>query len=48
MDLIIRNAATLTGSELAVVDIGIEGTNIAAIAPSLQADGRDWMRRVVW
>ena len=41
MDLIIRNAATLRGSELAVVDIGIEGTTIAAIAPSLQADARE-------
>ena len=39
MDMIIRNAATVTGSELAVVDIGIIGTDIAAIAPSLQADG---------
>jgi cytosine/creatinine deaminase len=39
MDLIIRNAATLRGSELAVVDIGIVGTTIAVIAPSLKADG---------
>ena len=30
MDLIIRNAATLQGCELAVVDIGIAGTTIAA------------------
>jgi cytosine deaminase len=41
MDLIIRNAATLRGGELAVVDIGIVGTTIAAIAPSLEADGRE-------
>jgi cytosine/creatinine deaminase len=41
MDLIIRNAAVLSGSELAVVDIGIIGINIAAIAPSLKADGRE-------
>ncbi len=41
MDRIIRNAATLGGSELAVVDIGIVGTTIAAIAPSLKADGRE-------
>ena len=41
MDLIIRNAATLQGSELAVVDIGIEGTNIVAISPSLKADGNE-------
>jgi dihydroorotase-like cyclic amidohydrolase len=33
MDLIIRNAAVLNGSELAVVDIGIVGTTIAAISP---------------
>jgi cytosine deaminase len=39
MDLIIRNAATLRGSELAVVDIGIVGTTIVVIAPSLKADG---------
>ena len=41
MDLIIRNAAVLDGSELAVVDIGIAGTNIAAISPSLKADARE-------
>ena len=41
MDLIIRNAAILDGSELAVVDIGIVGTTIAAISPSLKADARE-------
>src|SRR6202043_1540987 len=41
MDLIIRNAAVLNGSELAVVDIGIAGTAIAAILPSLKADARE-------
>ena len=41
MDLIIRNAAVLNGSELAVVDIGIAGTTIAAISPSLKADARE-------
>jgi len=39
MDLIIRNACTLQGSELRLVDIGIRGTTIAAISPALQADG---------
>src|SRR6202043_729833 len=41
MDLIIRNAAVLNGSELAIVDIGIAGTTIAAISPSLKADARE-------
>src|ERR1700724_2332075 len=41
MDLIIRNAATLQGSELAVVDVGIVGTTIAAISPALKADARE-------
>ena len=41
MDLIIRNARILRGSELHLVDIGIHGTTIAAIAPSLAADGRE-------
>ena len=41
MDLIIRNAAVLDGSELAVVDIGIADTTIAAISPSLKADARE-------
>jgi cytosine/creatinine deaminase len=41
MDLIIRNAAVLNGSELAVVDIGIAGATIAAISPSLKADARE-------
>jgi cytosine deaminase len=41
MDLIIRNAAILRGSELAVVDVGIEASTIAAISPSLPADGRE-------
>jgi cytosine deaminase len=41
MDLIIRNAAVLQGSELAIVDIGIAGTNIAVIAPSLKTEARE-------
>src|ERR1700721_2113739 len=41
MDLIIGNAAVLNGSELAIVDIGIAGTTIAAISPSLKADARE-------
>jgi cytosine deaminase len=40
MDLIIRNARILRGSELHVADIGIDGTTIAAIAPSLAADAQ--------
>jgi cytosine deaminase len=46
MDLIIRNACILQRkASLRVVDIGIEGTTIAAIAPSLQAKRRNWMPR---
>ena len=41
MDLIVRNAATLQGGELVVVDIGIAGTAIAAISPSLKAEARE-------
>ncbi len=41
MDLIIRNACTLRGGELHVVDIGIQGATIAAIAPALHADARE-------
>jgi cytosine deaminase len=41
MDLIIRNARTLQSGELRVVDIGIEGATIAAIAPDLRADARE-------
>jgi len=41
MDLIIRNAAVLQGSELAIVDIGIAGTTIAVIAPSLKTEARE-------
>jgi len=39
MDLIIRNALTLSGNELRVADIGIRGETIAAIAAALKADG---------
>jgi cytosine/creatinine deaminase len=39
MDLIIRNARMLSGDELRVVDVGIQGAIIAAIAPALAADG---------
>jgi cytosine/creatinine deaminase len=38
MDLIIRDASILRGTELHQVDIGISGDKIAAIAPALQAD----------
>src|SRR6201997_675594 len=41
MDLIIRNARILQGAELSVVDIGIGGGGILAIAPDLQGDGRE-------
>jgi cytosine/creatinine deaminase len=41
MDLIVRNAATLQGGELVVVDIGLAGTAIAAISPSLKAEARE-------
>ncbi len=38
MDLIIRNACMLSGNELRVVDVGIQGATIAAISPALKAD----------
>jgi cytosine deaminase len=38
MDLIIRNARMLSGNELRVVDVGIRGETIAAIAAGLEAD----------
>jgi cytosine/creatinine deaminase len=41
MDLIIRNACILQGSELHTVDIGIRGATIAAISPALEANGRE-------
>ena len=41
MDLIIRNARILWGSELRIIDIGIDGAAIAAIAPALQAEARE-------
>jgi cytosine deaminase len=41
MDLIIRNARILHGSELRVVDIGIQGATIAEIASDLAADARE-------
>jgi cytosine/creatinine deaminase len=41
MNLIIRNACTLRGGELHVVDIGIVGATIAAIAPDLVADAQE-------
>ena len=41
MDLIIRNACILAGSELRLVDIGIAGSAIAAISPALAADARE-------
>jgi cytosine/creatinine deaminase len=41
MDLTIRNARVLSGNELRVVDVGIRGETIAAVAPALQADARE-------
>ena len=41
MDLIIRNACMLQESELRVVDIGIDGTTIAAVSEALRADARE-------
>ena len=41
MDLIIRNARMLQGSELRLVDIGIHGTTIAAVSEALQADAQE-------
>jgi cytosine deaminase len=38
MDLVIRNACILGGGEVRIVDIGIQGTVIAAIAPALEVD----------
>src|SRR5579872_6241332 len=39
MDLVVRNARILRDDELVNVDIAVEGTTIAAIAPALAADG---------
>src|SRR5476649_926377 len=41
MDLIIRNACILQDDQLRVVDIGIAGGAIAAVAPALPADARE-------
>ena len=41
MDLIIRNARMLQGSELRLVDIGVRGTTIAAVSEALQADAQE-------
>src|SRR5712691_4256481 len=41
MDLIIRDACILQDGALRVVDIGIDGGAIAAVAPALQADARE-------
>jgi cytosine deaminase len=41
MDMIVRNACTLQGSEVRIVDIGIRGTTIAAISPALAANARE-------
>jgi cytosine deaminase len=38
MDLIIRDACVWQGGELRNLDIGIQGTTIAAISPALEAD----------
>jgi cytosine/creatinine deaminase len=39
MDLIIRDACILEGKELRTVDIGIQGSTIAAISSALEVDG---------
>lgn len=39
MDLIIRNACILQEDELRIVDIGLDGATIGAVAPALDADG---------
>src|SRR5450755_4466483 len=41
MDLIIRNACILLDDQLRVVDIGVAGGAIAAVAPALPADARE-------
>jgi cytosine deaminase len=41
MDLIIRNACISQGDELRLVDIGIAGGTIAALAPQLRADAQE-------
>ena len=41
MDLVIRNARILQGSELRLVDISIRGTTIAAVSEALQADAQE-------
>ncbi len=41
MDLVIRNARMLQGSELRLVDIGIHGTTIAAVSEVLQVDAQE-------
>src|SRR5947209_3798380 len=38
MDLIVRRARVLQGAELRLLDIGIQGGKIAALAPELNAD----------
>ena len=42
MDLIVRNARLAGGGESARVDIGVEHGRIAAIAPSLAAEGNTY------
>jgi cytosine deaminase len=39
MDLIIRNARVLDGSDIGIVDIGIQGSKIVALSPDLSASG---------
>jgi cytosine deaminase len=41
MDLIIRNACTLRGNELCIVDIGIDGATIVAVDPALSGDAME-------
>jgi cytosine deaminase len=41
MDLIIRNACILQGSELRTVDIGIRGATVAAVSPAMEANARE-------
>lgn len=41
MDLIIRNACILQEDELRIVDIGVDGATIAAVAAALNTDGQE-------
>jgi dihydroorotase-like cyclic amidohydrolase len=48
MDLIIRDACILQGSELRTVDIGIAGTAIVAIESHLAGDAPELKAAAAW